>query len=115
LANGFVNAQGITPNTFAIDPKFRVGYVQTWSLSVQRDLPAAVQMTAMYLGTKGTRLPQESLPNTFASGALNPAGYIYLTSNGNSTREAGQIQLRRRLESGLTVTAQYTYSKALDD
>jgi hypothetical protein len=46
---------------------------------------------------------------------LNPAGYIYLTSNGNSTREAGQIQLRRRLRSGFTATAQYTYSKALDD
>jgi len=115
LANGFVFAQGTTPNTFAIDPNFRVGYVQTWSLSVQRDLPAAVQMTAMYLGTKGTRLPQESLPNTFASGALNPAGYIYLTSNGTSTREAGQIQLRRRLRSGFTATVQYTYSKALDD
>ena len=115
LANGFVNAQGITPNTFAIDPKFRVGYVQTLSLSVQHDLPAAVQMTAMYLGTKGTRLPQESLPNTFPSGPLNPAGYIYMMSNGNSTREAGQIQLRRRLKSGFTATARYTYSKALDD
>jgi hypothetical protein len=38
-----------------------------------------------------------------------------MQSNGNSTREAGQFQLRRRLESGLTLTAEYTYSKALDD
>src|SRR5262249_23920069 len=51
IANGFVNAQGITPNTFAIDPNFRVGYVQSWQLSIQRDLPSALQMTAMYLGT----------------------------------------------------------------
>jgi len=115
LANGFITAQEITPNTFAIDPNYRVGYAQSWTLSLQYDLPAAVQMTAVYLGTKGTRLPQESLPNTFPSGALNPAGYIYLTSNGNSIREAGQIQLRRRLRSGFTATAQYTYSKALDD
>ncbi len=30
-----------------------------------------------------------------------PAGFYYRTSGGNSTREAGQIQLRRRLRSGL--------------
>jgi hypothetical protein len=84
-------------------------------LSVQRDLPAALQMTATYLGTKGTRLPQEVLPNTFPTGAIDPKGYIYLTSNGNSTREAGQIQLRRRLRSGFTSTVQYTYAKAIDD
>jgi hypothetical protein len=115
LANGFIQVQGITPNTFAIDPHFRIGYAQNWTLSIQRDLPAALQMTATYLGTKGTRLPQEFLPNTFPSGAISPSGYIFLTSNGNSTREAGQIQLRRRLRSGLTATLQYTYAKALDN
>jgi len=115
LANGFVTPQGVTPNTFAIDPNFQIGYVQSWQLSAQRDLPAALQLTAMYLGTKGTRLPQEFLPNTFPSGALGPSGYVYLASNGNSTRNAAQIQLRRRLRSGFTASAQYTFSKAFDD
>jgi hypothetical protein len=115
LANGFVTSQGVTPNTFAVDPGFSVGYVQTWQLSIQRDLPAALQMTAMYMGTKGTRLPQEFLPNTFPSGAVNPSGYVYLSSNGNSTREAAQIQIRRRLRSGFTANAQYTYAKAFDN
>jgi trimeric autotransporter adhesin len=115
LANGFLAVQGIPQTTFAIDPNFRIGYAQNWMLSVQRDLPAALQMTATYLGTKGTRLPQEFLPNTFPTGAINPSGYIYLASNGNSTREAGQIQLRRRLRSGFTSTVQYTYAKAMDD
>jgi hypothetical protein len=115
LANGFVNVQGITPTTFAIDPNFRIGYVQTWQLSLQRDLPAALQMTVMYLGTRGTRLPQEFLPNTFPTGAVSPSGYAFLSSNGNSIRNAGQIQLRRRLRSGFTATAQYTYAKAIDN
>ena len=115
LTNGFITAQGVTPNTFAIDPNFRIGYAQNWMLSLQRDLPAALQMTATYLGTKGTRLPQQFLPNTFPAGAISPSGYIFLTSNGNSTREAGQIQLRRRLRSGFTATLQYTYAKAIDD
>ncbi len=115
LANGFVVSQGVTPNTFAVDPNFRVGYVQSWQLSIQRDLPAALQMTAMYLGSKGTRLPQEFVPNTFPAGAVSPSGYVYLSSNGNSTRNAGQFQLRRRLRSGFTATTQYTYSKAFDN
>jgi hypothetical protein len=77
-------------------------------------------MTATYLGVKGTRGMQEFLPNTYPAGAPNPcpgcaAGYAYLTSNGNSTRESGQVQLRRRLHNGLTATVQYTFSKSIDD
>jgi hypothetical protein len=119
LANGFISVPGVTPTTFAVDPNFRVGYVQSWQLSIQRDLPAALQMTAMYLGTKGSRLPQEVLPNTFPAGVVNPAagpsGYVYLSSEGSSIRNGLQVQLRRRLRSGFTASAQYTFSKATDN
>ncbi len=118
LANGF-NAVP-AGNTFAIDPNFRVGYAQNWNLAVQRDLPGSLQMTATYLGIKGTRGVQEFLPNTYPAGAVNPcpscpAGFAYLTSNGNSTREAAEIQLRRRLHSGFTAAVEYTFSKSIDD
>jgi hypothetical protein len=120
LADGFVVAPGATPNTFAVDPDFRVGFAQNWQASVQKDLPASLTVVGTYLGTKGSRLLQEFLPNTYPSGAANPcltcpAGFVYLTDGGRSTRHAGQIQLRRRLRNGLTATAQYTLSKAMDD
>jgi trimeric autotransporter adhesin len=120
LANGFIGSPNITSNTFAIDPNFRVGYAQNWQVSVQRDLPSALQMVATYLGIKGTRAQQEFLPNTFPTGAFNPcpgcpSGYAYLTSNGNSIRHAGMFQLRRRLRSGFTAELQYTFSKSIDD
>jgi len=38
-----------------------------------------------------------------------------MTSNGNSTREAGQIQMRRRLHNGITASVLYVYSKSIDD
>jgi hypothetical protein len=38
-----------------------------------------------------------------------------MTSNGNSTREAGLVQLRRRLHNGFTASLQYTFAKAIDD
>ena len=120
LANGFIPCASITPNTFAIDPNFGVGYAQTWQLSVQRDLPAAIQITATYLGVKGTHGVQQFLPNTYPIGAANPcptcpSGFVYQTSGGNSTRQAGQVQLRRRLRNGFTASLLYTYSKSIDD
>ena len=126
LANGFNQSASCMASStsaldpFAVDPNFRVGYAQTWQLSVQRDLPFALQMTATYLGIKGTRGVQEYLPNTYPIGATNPcpqcpANFVYRSSNGNSTREAASIQLRRRLRSGFTATLLYTYSKSIDD
>jgi hypothetical protein len=120
LANGFNASPSTTTNTFAIDPNFRTGYSHNWSLSVQQDLAGSMVMTATYLGIKGTRAAQVFLPNTYPAGAVNPcpacpAGYAYMTSNGNSTREAGMVQLRRRLHNGFTASLQYTFAKAIDD
>jgi len=87
---------------------------------VQRDLSASLTVAATYLGTRGHHLLQESLPNTVAPGALNacgscPAGFIYISSNGTSARQAVQLQLRRRLRSGFRASAQYTLAKATDN
>jgi hypothetical protein len=120
LANGFNPCSSVSADTYAVDPNFRVGYAQTWQLAVQRDLPGALQLTATYLGVKGTRGVQEFLPNTYPIGAVNPCpgcpvGFEYRTSGGDSTRESGQVQLRRRLRAGFTATLNYTYSKSIDD
>ena len=120
LANGFDPCPSVTSNTFAVDPNFRVGYAQTWNLSVQRDLPAALQATVTYLGIKGTRGVQQFLPNTYPIGASTtctdcPAGFVYESSGGDSTRQSGQVQLRRRLRSGFTASLLYTFSKSIDD
>ena len=120
LANGFAPPRPGISNTFAVDPDLRVGYAHNWQLLVQRDLPASLTMTATYLGTKGSHMLQEFLPNTYPIGAVNPcpscpSGFVYLESNASSSRHAGQFQLRRRLRNGLTASLQYTLSKATDD
>jgi hypothetical protein len=120
LANGFDAPPNATANTFAVDPKLRIGYLHIWQLSIQHDLPFALQFTAAYQGTRGKHALQEFLPNTYPSGSVLPAvvlpsGFIYMTSNGTSTRDAGTLQLRRRLHNGLTATMDYTFSKSIDD
>lgn len=120
LENGFPQCATTTANTFAVDPNFRVGYAQTWNVSAQRDLPGALVGTVSYLGIKGTRGIQEYLPNSYPLGGANPcptcpSGFVYRASNGNSTRESAQLQLRRRLRSGFAASLQYTYSKSIDN
>lgn len=120
LANALNAPATGAQSTFGVDPNFRIGYSQNWQLSVQRDLPGSLVMIAMYQGSKGTHGIQEFLPNTYPLGAANPCpscptNFYYMTSNGNSSREAGQIQLRRRLHNGLAASLQYTFAKAIDD
>jgi trimeric autotransporter adhesin len=120
LADGFRGTSSISATTFGVDPKLRVGYAQNWQLSVQRDLPYALQMVATYLGIKGTRGVQQFLPNTFPTGAVNPcaacpSGFSFMTSNGNSSRQAATLQIRRRLRRGFTAEVTYTYAKAIDN
>jgi hypothetical protein len=120
LASGFASCGSGNQDNYAVDPNFRVGYAQTWNLAVQRDLPLALQMTATYLGVKGTHGVQEFLPNTYPIGAVSPCpacplDFEYRTSGGNSTRQSGQMQLRRRLKGGFTASLLYTWSKSIDN
>jgi hypothetical protein len=121
LANGFpAPPSGVETNTFAVDPNLRVGAAQNWQVLVQRDWPGSLTVAASYLGTRGIDLLQEFLPNTYPAGAINPcpscpSGFVYLTSNGSSSRHAAQLQLRRRLRSGLMASIQYTLARARDN
>ena len=120
LENGFQASPHIVTNTFAVDPNLRIGYLHILQLSLQIDLPAALQITVTYEGTRGRNALQEFLPNTYPAGAANPcpscpSGFRYRTSNGTSARNAGTLQIRRRLRNGFTATMHYTFSKSLDD
>jgi len=116
LANGFPRPPSITQaTTFGVTPNFRVGYAQVWQFTLQTDLPAAMQLAVSYQGIKGTRAQQQFLPNTFPDTFLEPAGFTYLVSDGNSIRHAGQVRLRRRLSNGFAATMQYTYAKSIDN
>jgi hypothetical protein len=122
LVNGsnVAAANGTIANTFAINPNFRNGYSQNWQLVVQQNLKASMVVTATYAGVKGTGLPQMFVPNTYPSGAVGvpvglPTGFKYETSGGNSSYQAGTVQLQRRLRNGIGGNVNYTFSKLIDD
>jgi hypothetical protein len=126
---GCLNGIGTT-TTNAINPDFRVGYTTNWQFYVQQNLMANTVASVTYFGVKGTGLTQQLYPNTApalanekaaytypgcASGYICPVGYLYETSNGNSITNGVQLQLQRRLRSGLGGNVSYTLNHSIDD
>jgi hypothetical protein len=111
LENAFLSpGVGTTTNNFAIDPNYRLAYVQLWNVDVQRELRGGVVMNVDYNGSKGTRLDTERA-------ILIPGSqpFTYESSAGNSVFHAGSIRFRKRLAKGIGLGATYIYSKSIDD
>ncbi|MEO7141960.1 MAG: TonB-dependent receptor, partial [Bryobacteraceae bacterium] len=127
LATGFT----LTPpgktvtNTAAVDRYYRLPYADSWSFSIQQDLPAAMVLEVGYRGTKGTRLNIERSPNSAPPGSPltaeqrrqigNAVGFTYLSSDGNSIYNSLQVRLMRRFRRGVSFNMQYTLAKSIDD
>ncbi len=110
LQNGFPATNASVTNNFAVDPNYRLGYVQVWNLDIQRQLSGGVVMNLDYNGSKGTRLDVE---RAITITGVQP--FIYESSAGNSVYHSGSIRLRKRMARGIAVSGSYTYSKSIDD
>ncbi len=111
LANAFPNlAPGTVTNNFAVDPNYRLGYVQVWNVDVQRDLRGGIVMNVDYNGSKGTRLDTE---RALLIAGLQP--FTYESSAGNSVFHSGSLRFRKRMAKGLGLSGTYIYSKSIDD
>jgi trimeric autotransporter adhesin len=111
LVNGFPGAaSGTVTNNYAIDPNYRLGYVQVWNLDLQRQLPHGFLLNVGYNGSKGTHLDVERAINT-----TDAQPFIYESSAGNSVLHAMSVRFRKRMSSGIGFSASYVFSKSIDD
>ena len=126
IQNGFVTAPSQTiTNTYAVDRGYRLGYAQTWNFAIQQSLPHSLVVELGYLGTKGTRLDIQRLPNRAAPGSPltaeqrrqigNAVGFTFDSSEGNSIYHAAQVRVTRRFSKGISLNALYTFSKSIDN
>jgi hypothetical protein len=110
LQNGFPPVSGTVTNNFAVDPNYRLGYVQIWNLDIQHTFAGGVLVNVGYNGSKGTHLDEVSaitIPGTQA--------FTYESSAADSIFHAATIRIRKRLAHGIGVSGNYTYSKSIDD
>jgi hypothetical protein len=107
-----------------VDPHLVDGYVQQWSLNIQKQIAADTALEIGYVGSKGTHLNgtialNQAFPGTAPIQARRPdSRYGQLTHIGSfasSRYDALQIRVERRFLRGLAFLAGYTWGKSLDD
>jgi hypothetical protein len=118
-------------NLAAIDPRFGDGFLQTWTLGLERQF-SGLTADAAYVGTESYHLPRASYPNGYAGAGPGFAPYTQFDSNGNVTGGFGfetvitdtahssynalQTSLAGTIRhGGPGVQAGYTWSKSIDD
>ena len=121
-----VSANGIYPDIH----DFRTPYVQQFSLDVQKELGNEWLLDIGYVGSVGRRMyrlmdaNQELAPLPFSPGPLSPGlsslavqgfGVHLMQSSANSSYNALEASLTKRVGHGLEFLASYTYSHSLDD
>ena len=116
LQSGFPAATGIT-NDYAVNPNYRLGYVQIRNLDIQQQIRPTILLNIDYTGTKGTDLDILEAPNRTATGIRisGVQAFTYESSVADSEANAGTVRLRKRLAKGFSIGGTYTFSKSLDD
>jgi len=128
LANPFPGSGAVSANPVvnAVERNLRNTYAQQWNLTIERQLIANLGLRLTYLGNKAVRVPwynyNRNLPVTQASGTVQSrrpyqpwADILTTMTNGNSVTHQGQAEVIRRFPKGLSVQANYTWSKTIDN
>jgi len=116
MVNGFP-----APNVFgsyAVDPHYRLPYVQVWNLDIQKTLPWGIVMNAGYNGAKGSNLDVTIAPRySAATPETNPGNVLfsYEESAAFSHFNGGTLRVNKRLSSGVALGANYQSSHSIDD
>ncbi len=126
-----VGGQGIqNVNGFDTDPP--TAYLQSWNLTVERDLGGGQALELGYVGSKGSHLQRQydlnqpirdlALATEGANGNLvfpRPVQDFnrlrYTSFGSNSVHHALQASLRRRSRNGFFYRINYTFGKSIDD
>jgi Carboxypeptidase regulatory-like domain/TonB dependent receptor len=114
-------------SALAIQRDLRTGYMQHWNLNIERQIGDKNVLEVAYVGSKGTKLltardinqPQPSVlpPGLPFVPRPNPQfdDIDLLESRANSNYHALQARFQRRLSTGFSTLASYTWSKSIDD
>jgi hypothetical protein len=98
-------------------------YLQSWNLTVERDLGRGTVLEIAYAGSKGTHLQRRyDVNQAYREQALRnlrpfPAfSSINITADSsNSIYNSGSLTLRRRFSRTFFIRAAYTYAKSIDE
>jgi len=116
-------------NVFGYELRPRTSYLQSWNLTIEREIGKGVALETGYVGSKGTHLvrrydynqPFRTRESYAATGTNFPrpiTGFATINFYGtgsNSIYHAYQISLRKRARGGTFFRVNYAFSKSIDD
>ena len=119
--------EGNSTNSNGYDPRPPLGYLQSYNLTIEREIGKSMALEMGYVGSKGTHLGRQyDINQPLRSMALYQASSVfprpiagvntinYFSFGANSNYHAGQISLRRRARGGF-FRINYSISKSIDD
>ncbi len=117
LASGFSCSNKLFQNTYSVNPNYRLGSVQVYNADIQRTLPEGVVLNIGYNGSHGSGLNVVRAPNHTSTGVttLDAVAFTYQSSDAESTFNALTVNVQKRLQKGVALTAKYQYAHSIDD
>ena len=116
LGNGFPAPNPI--GDYAVDPHYRLPYVQVYNVDVQKTWPWGIVMNLGYNGSCGSNLDIKVAPSkTVSRPGTNPnhVPFFYEEFGASSRFNAATLRVNKRLSAGFAVGANYQYGHSIDD
>jgi hypothetical protein len=129
----FKPAQNVAfPNPLSLavsyQPNWHPSEMMNWNLTIEHEIAKDILLRLGYVGSKGTHLAYNTdvnapLPSPDATGDNEQARRPYQqfeqitqdASNGNSIYNALQVEVVKRFSHGVSVDANYTWSRSIDE
>ncbi len=117
LASAFNCSTVSVQNNYAANLDYRLGHVHVWNLDIQHTFPKGIVANLGYNGTKSGELDMIRAPNRTASGLLNPnaQAFNYEDSLGYARYNGMTLNVRKRMQKGISLQATYTYGHSIDN
>jgi trimeric autotransporter adhesin len=116
LANGFPAPNLI--GDYAVNPHYRLPYVQVYNVDVQKRWPWGIVMNLGYNGSHGSNLDIKVAPSkTVSSPGTNPnqVPFFYEEYGAFSRFNAATVRVNKQMTKGIAVGANYQYAHSIDD
>jgi hypothetical protein len=117
------NVGGVTSTAGQQSSEPQSQYIQSWNLTVERELAGGTVLEVAYAGSKGTHLQRRyDINQPFREQELRTlrpyggfTGINIISDGSNSIYNSGAVTVRRRFSRQLFLRASYTYAKSIDE
>ena len=124
--NGIITNPNPTTAQNVIPLNYKNGYIESWNLAIQRQLPLKFSIDVAYVGSHGVDTPAAINLNAGQTIGAGSAGQPFFAKYGttasvtqyfagfSSSYHSLQVKFDRKMSNGLAITTAFTWQRAMD-